>query len=354
METKINSEIAVTAPSKGARFAGPIWTLILLAPFIGEVLSGSTRLSVLFVYIPEVMVWGVGALLCRELARRWRAGATSLFLLGLGLSIAEEFIIQQTSLAPLPFPGSHADYGRVWGVNLVYLLFMLGFESVWVVVVPVHLTELFFPQRSRQPWLRTRGLVVACVFFLLGCRIAWYGWTQQALPRMHVAPYRPPILAFAIGFASIGLLIGLAYLLRGFGVPSLDHSRRTVPAWLVGGVAFVMGGAWFNLIGQIFVPKPIQPFWTALALGIVWAIVALALFVAWSSRRSWSAIHRWWASFGATLSCMTTPYMTASSWPKPDLIAVMIFDVIALVGFVLLGRKVFSDQKARELDIVIH
>src|SRR5215469_11080014 len=135
------------------RFRAPIWTLILLAPFIAEVLSGSTRASILFVYFPEVMVWGVGALFCRELARRWQAGGTSLLLLGLALSIAEEFIIQQTSIAPLPFPFSHADYGRMWGVNLVYLLFMLGFESVWVVVVPVQVTELFFPQKAEQPWL---------------------------------------------------------------------------------------------------------------------------------------------------------------------------------------------------------
>src|SRR5215467_10999733 len=102
------------------RFAGPIRTLVLLSPFIAEVLSGSTRTSFLFVFVPEVMVWGVGALLCRELVRRWRAGATSLLLLGLSLSMAEEFIIQQTSLAPLPFPGSHPDYGRIWGINLVY------------------------------------------------------------------------------------------------------------------------------------------------------------------------------------------------------------------------------------------
>ena len=110
------------------RFAAPIWTLLLLAPFIAEVLSGSTRASILFVLLPEVMVWGVGALFCRELVRRWRAGGTSLLFLGLALSIAEEFIIQQTSLAPLPFPGSHPDYGRMWGVNLIYFLFMLGYE----------------------------------------------------------------------------------------------------------------------------------------------------------------------------------------------------------------------------------
>ena len=83
------------------------------------------------------MVCGGCALLCRELVRRWRAGVISLLLLGLALSVAEEFLIQQTSLAPLPFPGINAAYGRYLGVNWVYFLFMLGYESVWVVLVPV-------------------------------------------------------------------------------------------------------------------------------------------------------------------------------------------------------------------------
>src|SRR5580700_11067854 len=104
------------APS-ATRYRASIWTLLILAPVIAEVLSGSTRLSILFVLIPEIMVWGGGALLARELVRRWRAGAASLLCLGLALSIAEEFIIQQTSIAPLPFPGANADFARFWGVN---------------------------------------------------------------------------------------------------------------------------------------------------------------------------------------------------------------------------------------------
>ncbi len=72
-----NTSLQAPAPT---RYRGAIWTLLVLAPVIGEVLSGSTRLSILFVLIPEIMVWGGGALLCRELVRRWRAGATSLLL----------------------------------------------------------------------------------------------------------------------------------------------------------------------------------------------------------------------------------------------------------------------------------
>lgn len=324
------------------RFRAPIWMLLLLSPFIAELLSGSTRTSVLFVYVPEVMVWGVGALLCRELARRWRAGGTSLLLLGMGLSIAEEFIIQQTSLAPLPFPGSHAAYGRVWGVNLVYLLFMLGYESVWVVMVPVQVTELFFPRPARQPWLRRRGAIAACIVFLVGCRIAWYGWVKQARPRLHAVPYTPPPGTIALGFAAIAALIAMAWFVRGVGRPWPDDRRRTAPAWLAGLTALVMGAAWFMLIGENFVRKPVEPFWLAIAAGGAWAALAFVLFVWWSSRPAWSEAHRFAAATGATLACMAAPYTTIASWPKIDVVGKAIFDVLALIGFVLLARAVFA------------
>lgn len=335
------------SPVSRPRAAAAIWTLLLLAPFIAEVLSGSTRTSFLFVFIPEVMVWGVGALLCRELVRRWRAGGVSLLMLGLALSIAEEFIIQQTSIAPLPFPGSHPDYARLWGVHLVYLLFMLGFESVWVVVIPVQVTELFFPKHSGMRWLRLRGIIIACVVFLLGSRLAWYGWTQQARPRMHAAPYHPPLIMLAIGFAAIAVLIIAAYLARGFGLPSPDDRRRTAPPWLAGLVALAMGVAWFGLVAQYFIAKPLEPFWIAIVAGIAWAGIAFALFVWWSSRSSWGLPHRFASAFGGTLACMVIPYLSMASWLKVDIIGNVAFDIFALVGFVLLARKVAQRNPQR-------
>ena len=342
----MNAAIAyeTQSPSK-LRFASAIWTLVLLAPFIGEVLSGSTRTSILFVFIPEMMVWGIGALWCRDLVRRWRAGGVSLLLLGLALSVAEEFIIQQTSLAPLPFPGSHADYGRVWGLNLVYLLFMLGYEGIWVVVVPVRLTELFFPTQAHQPWLRKRGIIISTVVFLLGCRIAWYGWTQQARPRLHAAPYYPPLTLLALGCALIAFLIIAAYFARNFALQKSDDSRATIRAWAAGLIAFVMGAAWFEVIAQIFVPQPVHPFWIVIVAGVVWAGIAFALFTHWSSRPGWTEIHGFSAATGATLACMAIPYLTIPTWPKVDVIGKIGFDVLAVIGFLVLGRRVLERSK---------
>jgi hypothetical protein len=343
MTATANSQPFPTAQTR-LRFRGPIWTLVFLAPVIAEVLSGSTRTSILFVLIPEMMVWGVGALLCRELARRWRAGGVSLLLLGLALSVAEEFLIQQTSIAPMPFPGVHADYGRAWGINFIWFLAMLGFESVWVVVVPVKVTELLFPARRELLWLRVRGWIVCCVVFLIGCRIAWYGWVKQARPRLGAAPYDAPIGDLAGGLAAIAALIALAYALRNFGHP--QASGRIVPAWLAGVIALVMGAAWFELIGMSFLAHPMEPFTKAIALGIGWAALAFSLFTWWGSRRAWSEMHIFCACWGATLACQAMPYWTIASWPKIDVIGKVIFDAGALVLFLWLGTQVYRRQSA--------
>ena len=336
-----------TAPSTLTlqRYRRPIWTLLVLAPVISEVLSGSTRLSVLFVIIPEVMTWGCGALLCRELVRRWRGGVVSLLLLGLALSVAEEFIIQQTSLAPLPFLGANAIYGRFAGVNWIYFLFMLGFESVWVVLVPVQVTELCFPQQRDQPWLHKRGFIVTSLVFLLGCRLAWYGWTQQALKRMGVPPYHPPLVAISLGIASIALLILLAYLLRATGHVGRAVSRGATNPWLAGIAVLIFGIAWWGLMMFVFAPHPPVPASLLLIAGVLWALLAAVLFLSFSAGTGWTDLHRWAVSFAATLSCMLPGYITLAGWSRPDLIFKIVSNIAAVIGFVLLARAIETRQK---------
>jgi hypothetical protein len=338
-----NTNLQTPAPT---RYRGPIWTLLVLAPVISEVLSGSTRLSILFVLIPEIMVWGGGALLARELVRRWRAGAASLLCLGLALSVAEEFLIQQTSIAPLPFPGATADFARFWGVNWLYLLFMLGFESVWVVLIPVQITELIFPDRRDQPWLRPRGLIATCIVFLVGSRVAWYGWTQQARPRLHAAPYHPPAALILIGLAAIAALIFAAYLLRGHSRSGQIDSRQPANHWLIGFKAFIFAAAWFELIGLIFAPHPGVAVWIPLVAGSIWALIAFAIVRYWSAAKDWRDIHRFALSFGAVLGCMAMSDISAAGWTRVDLVAKFGFQFLGVVGFLLLGRKVWQREAA--------
>lgn len=333
---------------KQARNRAAIWTLMVLAPVIAEVLSGSTRLSVLFVLLPEIMVWGVGALLARELVRRWRGGMPSLLMLGLALSIAEEFIVQQTSLAPLPFPGVNADYGRFAGVNWVYLLFMLGFESVWVVLVPVQVTELIFQDRRDRPWLRTRGIIACSLVFLVGCRMAWYGWTQQARPRMNMPPYNPPRLAMLLGLAAIGILIGLGYMFRGCGHAASNGSIRPASPWIGGIAAFLLGFVWWVPMMLIFNPKPFTRAPIAMASSLAGGLAAFLFFARLSRNSGWSDTHRWAVSFGATMACMAPSYISTAGWTRPDLVFKIIINLLAVVGLLLLARRVQMRREPRD------
>lgn len=341
----MTNEIGTSAPAaeriRGG--AAPAWTLVFLAPFIAEVLSGATRVSVLFAIVPEMMVWGCGALLIRELVRRWRGGWPSLLCLGLALSIAEEFLIQQTSLAPLPFPGALTQYGRAGGVNWIYFLFMLGYESVWVVLVPVSLTELIFADRGKQLWLRRRGIAIAFVVFLLGCRVAWFAWIKRVRPVVfHLPPYHPAPGTLAAGVAAMALLAVLAWAVRRFGTAKAAR-RRLPPPPVVLLVALAFGLSWYGLMRFVFSAQPPGiSFGVPIAAAIVWAFLAMVVLGRWAASPTWSKTHTWAAAFAATLVCMAAGFLGSSHWPRVDLVGKAILNVLAVIGFLWLLRRIRS------------
>ncbi len=340
MNTAENVPASSAAPlTRGQRWA-PAFTLVVLAPVVAEVLSGATRLSFIFVLIPEIMVWGCGALIARELVRRWEGGWTSMLMLGLALSIAEEFIIQQTSLAPLPWVSAPA-YGRAWGVNWIYFLFMLGYESVWVVLVPVQITELIFPKSRKQLWLKKGGLIISSLVFVLGSFIAWFLWTQIARPKtFHVPKYEPSFILVFCGVLSIVFLVFAAYALRnaGRGVRSV---ASTPSPWMVGVVTLVFGFPWYGLMALIFGPRRELALWMPMIAGIVWAGLAYFVIRRWASSSGWRDIHSWALVFCATLVCMIAGFSGSGFWPRMDIIGKGILNVVAVVGFIWLGVKIY-------------
>lgn len=333
------------------RGSAPAWTLVLLSPIIAEVLSGATRLSYIFALVPEIMLWGCGALLIRETARRRGLGWSSLLLMGMALSIAEEFIIQQTSLAPLPWLHTSHIYGRALGVNWLFFLFMLVYESVWVVLVPVQLTELIFQERRREPWVRWPGLVAAALVFILGSFVAWYAWIKRARPMVFHAPfYQPPLATILIGVLAMVLLIAAALHLR----PHESRVRPTSPLspWLLGAMVVALGLPWYGTIGLVFSSDPklhALPFWIPMIVGIAWACMVFLLIRRWSSTAGWREMHRYALIFGAMLVPMIGGFAGSGSWLRIDLIGKIVLDVIAILLLIALGRSI-QERSPRELS----
>jgi hypothetical protein len=320
------------------RSIGPALTLVVLAPLVGEVLSGSTRLSFIFVLVPEMMVWGAGTLIIRELARRWRGGWTTMLLLGLALAIAEEFVIQQTSLAPLAWPGARQSYGRMWGVTWPYFLFMLGYETVWIVLVPIQLTELVFSSNRGLPWLRWRGLTIAGVTFLIGSLVAWFLWTQRARPLIfHVPIYHPPATTVALGVAAIAVLVLLARAAPWW------RSTRAWPTprpWLVALTVLPLGFPWYLLMALVFGATAAPPLWLVVSMAAAWATMALVVIGRWALDPRWEDRHRWALALAALLVCMLAGFLGSSAWSRQDTVAKAVLNLLAVGSMVLLRARI--------------
>jgi hypothetical protein len=298
------------------------------------------------VLIPEMMVWGCGALLIRELVRRWRGGWTSLLLMGFGLSIAEEFIIQQTSLAPLPWVAQPA-YGRIWGVNLVYFLFMLGFESVLVVVVPVQLTELMFPSRREKPWLKKTGMVVTSAVFLAGSFLAWFMWIKVARAKvLHVPEYQPPLVTILIGFLMIALLTLAAYVVRNVARAGEGRSEAAPSPWIAGIVTLAFGFPWYVLMALVFAPRRNLALWLPVVGSVAWGCLAY-IVARWMSRSAaWGDMHRWATAVSAAVVAMLAGYLGSGTWSRMDLVFKIMLNIFTVAGLIWLAVKIGRRKNA--------
>jgi hypothetical protein len=321
---------------------GPVATLLFLSPVVAELLSGSARVTTLFVLIPSTGVWGCAALIIRELARRRGRTWRSVMMLGVALAVAEECVIQQTSLAPLIGIDPAHLYGRALGVNWVYFLWALGFESVWAVVLPIGLTEYLFPARRGEPWLKMRGLIISAVIFGLASFAAWYLWTQVFLPKFFPASvYHPPVSAIVIA------LVAIVALAAGALVPKEEiwahtSSDRTVPRPpVVGLAAFGLALPWYLQILLAFSAFPRLPVGIALVCGLVLATIALTLANRWSVRRGWDEPHSLAAILGIIAATLIGGFLTlhAAGALMIDRAGQVVFNLAAIAWLMRHARK---------------
>jgi len=283
----------------------PALTLAFMAPMLAELLPGATRFSAIFVFPIEMMVWGGGAVMIRELVRRNNLGWANMLALALCLAIAEEWLIQQTSLAPLVIQLKGVEYARGLGINYVYLLWALVYETVLVVFLPVMLVELLFPSRRDARWLSTAGWVVHLLLFGLGSFFAWFTWTQIARVKVfHLPAYDPPLAYVAIALGAIALLMFLALGPTRRALADLrwriNPIHPAIPA--LGGA--IWGVLWFGLTVLSFGIMPSFPPALAMADGIAIALATIVFGVGFSSHPDWDDRYRAWLLAGTMIATM--------------------------------------------------
>jgi len=153
-----------------ARRIAPALLLAILSPIVAEFLLGDFTIRNLDVLVPLVMLYGCGALLIREIARRSGRGWLAILLLGAAYSLIEEAFLTQSLFNPNYVGQRLLDYGYVpaLGTSLNWSLFVLSIHVVWSIATPILIAEGVAGDRRTQPWLKVPGLTITGVLFVLG------------------------------------------------------------------------------------------------------------------------------------------------------------------------------------------
>jgi hypothetical protein len=146
----------------------PALILAFLSPLVAEFLLGDQYLAgppsfkQLGMLLEFVALYGCGALLIREVARRTGHGWPTMLTLALAFGVIEEGLLTQSLFNP-DYVGVHLlSYGFIPALGIAgpWTVFVLTLHVVWSIATPIALVEAL--SGNREPWLkRSFGVVIA-------------------------------------------------------------------------------------------------------------------------------------------------------------------------------------------------
>lgn len=332
--------------------AAPAILMMILAPTFTELLLGGTRLSTLIAFPPvllmEILVWGGGAVLLRGLTRKLRLGWNSLLLFALALAVAEEFVIQQTSLAPLVIQLKGVAWGRAGGLNYVYALWALAYEAVWVVLFPTWVTEAVFPDRRDETWVSKPMAGILSVLFAIGATMAWFAWTHIArVKTFHLSIYDPSRFALSAAIMVIGSLFvcGIRF------PPSFGRPWRPLNPVVVGLLGGLWGTIWFLLVVLAFGIAPQLSAQEVFAAGVAVVLLIVAVLPRWMAHAAWTQRHAYFLFAGTLTGAMLASFLGFRGAALEDIVFKVVTNAIAVLLMVLLGRRM-ATRRADDAQVL--
>ncbi|MFD7156808.1 hypothetical protein ACFV9C_19560 [Kribbella sp. NPDC059898] len=325
----------VTAPRRsGVKRALPALGLFFLSPMVAEFLLGNIPISGLFALFVLAPLYGGGAVLIREVARRRGWGYPAILVLALAYGVIEEGITTQSLFNPNYAGLRLLDPGHIsfLGMGAPWTVMVLGLHTLWSITVPIVVMESL-SRRPREPWLGKLGLSVYAVLFVVGVvATTAFGYTKD--------PFR------ASAGQDIGVAVAVAVLIALAVWVGRRAPRRTtgsVPAaWIAGVVGLLVSSGW------MLVNDEIKNGWICAAVSLAIDVLAIVVFVTWSRRTGWTRMHTLAAAGGAMLTYAwhafpESPTLGASM--TVDLIGNGVFAAIAVV--LLISATIRCDKFVR-------
>lgn len=287
----LHSSSPALPPRKSQRTWPALLMLYLLAPLIGEVLSGSTP-PLMFLHNPFNLfylpaLYGSGAILVRELVRRRGLGWGSVLLLGAAYGILEEGLVVTSWFNPYwPDLGLLASYGRLLDTSWVWAVGLTIYHAVVSITLPIVLTEALFPSIADQLWLGKRGLWVVTVWLTITSLLGLLGFGFLAFRKQGYS--HPPLMYLGAVF------LAMAFVWWGLHLspklPTVATSSAVPGFWKLRVGAFAATCAFFFSLWVL-------PYLIAFPIVLVAAMGALVVLASrwvacWSRRAGWGTSQR--------------------------------------------------------------
>ncbi len=268
------------------RRVAPAIGLFFLAPLVAEFLLGNLPITLLPALVVLAPLYGGGAVLIREVARRRGLGWPSIVLLALAYGVLEEGLTTQSLFNP-NYAGQRLlddGYLPVLGMGAVWTLYVLTLHTVWSVSAPIALVETLAHERRTTPWLGRLGLAVTALLFASGLAVTT-AINLWAWPYVASVPQLAGAAIAVVALVVIALHRGRSAAVRGgptSGVPALGQAPNP---WLVGATALLVGAIFMAL------PRSIPAWLSVLCYGLLYA-GGIGVVRGWSARPGWGDPHR--------------------------------------------------------------
>ncbi len=187
---------------------GAIVFLLVFTPFFAEAIASTSAPWYSFfnpvVFLLFILLYGITALLLRELWVIKRLSFWHLVLYGAVFAALNEGIVADTWFKPNPLNFTNSEIVRFAGINWHMVVNLTIFHSLFSVLIPILLSFIIFSSLNKTTLLKPRGLKI-CVGLLLFVAVA------SLLPKHHVAVadfnYRAILLLILVVVSVIGVLI---------------------------------------------------------------------------------------------------------------------------------------------------
>jgi hypothetical protein len=299
----------------------PVLGLFLLAPLTGEYLLGNVTVRDLGGLVLLAPLYGGGALVIREVARRTGKGWPTILALGLAYGLVEAGLFDG-SLFSASYEGVDYDAVRipVLGVSAFYAPQFVINHAVWSIGIPVLLIETLTPRRRNTPWLGRIGLAVAALVYLLAGLLIRSSSLRSG--EYHVS-----------GRQAAGVVL-VALVLIAAGLAGPGPNGRTTTGWVprpwpAGGAAFVLSSAYLSLPAT----------WLGAGLTVAVTTLAAGLVVRFARRAGWQTRHRVALAAGALATYAWAGFLLTGLKHGGDPVAYAGNAVFTVAALVLVRRS---------------